>query len=294
MQKVQKQIAPDTEHMVPFHLVTNGRLNARVSDSESLSVAAGEIVVLPHGDAHDLWNGEGARLADATLLLPKILAGEFHLERGGGGGEKTRLICGYFGCERYAQKLFLAGLPRLFKVNIRGDAAGKWIESTLRHLVSEMQVSRAGGSALVSKLAEALFIQTLCRYIETQPENRRGWLSAARDPIVGKALAFLHRDPERNWTLPILAKEVGASRSVLAERFSRLVGQSPLEYLSLWRLQLAARLLATSEQSIVEVAGRVRYDSEAAFNRAFRRVFGLPPRRYRRSLSGPARFAATV
>lgn len=281
---IQTEVAPDTEHMVPFHLVTAGRLNARVAGAEAITVSAGEIVVFPHGDAHELWNGPVGKLIDAAALIPKILAGEFQLEQAGGGGERTTLICGYFGCERYAQRLFLAGLPAIFKVDIRGDTAGAWIGSTLQHLVAETELRRPGGTALISKLSEALFIQTLCRYAETQPEEKSGWLAAARDPVAGRALACFHKNPERDWTLPTLAKEIGASRSVLADRFVRLIGQPPLEYLAQWRLQFGARLLATTDDTVLRVAMNVGYDSEAAFNRAFKREFGDPPGRYRRRL----------
>lgn len=215
-------------------------------------------------------------------MLPKILSGSLAVERGGGGGAATRFICGYIGCERYAERLFLAGLPPVFKVNIRGDASGVWIEGSLRHLVGEVESVHAGRHALVSKLCEALFIQTLCRYMDELPPERTGWLAAARDEVVGRTLACLHRDPARAWTLAALAKEACVSRTVLAERFTRFLGQPPLAYLAHWRLQLAARLLETTDQSALQVALDVGYESEAAFSRAFKRKFELPPAQYRR------------
>jgi AraC-like DNA-binding protein len=283
---MQRLLAPGTEHLVLFHLVTEGQATARVANHEEVALEAGDIVILAHGDAHELSNGPVSELVDATTLLPKILKGSLTLERGGGGGVVTKFICGYFGCERYAERLFLAGLPPVFKVNIRGDASGAWIEGSLRHLVAEHESARAGRSALVAKLCEALFIQTLCRYMEELPPERTGWLAAARDEVVGKALACLHRDAARAGTLADLAKEAGASRTVLMERFARLLGQTPLAYLAHWRLQLAARMLETTDHSALKVAFDVGYESEAAFNRAFKRKFELPPARYRRRASG--------
>jgi AraC-like DNA-binding protein len=189
---------------------------------------------------------------------------------------------GYFGCERHAESPFLSGLPPVFKINVRRGPAGSWIESAIRHSVSDLQAERPGRQAVLSKLAESLFMDTLCRYMEELPPERTGWLAAARAPKVGQALAHLHRDPARSWTLRDLAQASGTSRTVLAERFTQLMGESPLTYLARWRLQLGARLLLTTNRKVLHVAGDVGYESEAAFNRAFKRAFGIPPAQYRR------------
>jgi AraC-like DNA-binding protein len=275
-------LAPPAEHLVLFHFVHEGRATACVASQPPLLLQAGDIVLLPHGDAHELYNGPVAHLVDTTAQLPKLLRGSIEVERGGGGGEPTKFICGYFGCERYAERLFLAGLPPLFKVNLRGDAPGVWIERTLRLLVEETAAVRAGSLALIAKLCEALFIQTLRAYMQELTAEQTGWLAAARDAVVGSALAHLHRDPARAWTLPDLARAAGTSRTVLAEHFTRFVGQPPLAYLATWRLQLAARLLETTDDTALQIAVSVGYESEAAFNRAFKRIFGLPPGKYRR------------
>jgi transcriptional regulator GlxA family with amidase domain len=201
----------------------------------------------------------------------------------------TRIICGYLGCERHAESSFLGGLPSLFKVNVRESLTGGWIESAIRNGVSDIELRRAGRAAVLGKLAETLFVETLCRYMEELPAQRTGWLATARDPKVGAALAHLHRDPARAWTLPDLAHASGASRTVLADRFAQLMGESPLAYLARWRLQLAARRLLTTERKVLQVAADVGYESEAAFNRAFRREFGMPPARYRRERKGLVR-----
>jgi AraC-like DNA-binding protein len=224
-------------------------------------------------------------LTDASLLLPKILGGAIASERGGGSGPLTKFICGYIGCERHAQQLFLAGLPPLFKVNICREASGEWIESSIRYLASEQRSIRAGRSALLAKLAEALFIETLRTFMADLPPERTGWLAAARDPAVGRALAAIHREPARAWTVAGLAKQAGVSRSVFASRFNHLLGEAPLAYVARWRIQLGARLLETTDESVLHIAMNVGYESEAAFNRAFKREFDLPPARYRRGRS---------
>ena len=274
-------LAPGTEHLVLFHFVTEGEANARLPGEEVLTLRAGEIVVVSQGDAHELWNGRVAELTDSSALLPQILAGAIVPERGGGGGPITRFVCGYIGCERRAQHLFLAGLPRLFKVNIAREESSAWIESSLRQLVTEGEKKRAGRDALSAKLAEALFIEALRRYVAELPAEQTGWLAAARDPAVGRALAAMHAEPARAWTLAGLAKQAGLSRSVFAERFARLLDVTPLGYLTRWRLQLAARVLSTTDDTVMQVALSVGYESEAAFARAFKREFACPPARYR-------------
>lgn len=277
-------LAPGTEHLVFFHLLTEGQATARVAGHDGVPLQAGDIVVFPQGDAHHLWNGRVQEMHDATELLPKLLTGSLVSERGGAGGAVTRFVCGYFGCERYAERLFLAGLPPVFKVHIRGDPAGAWIESSIRHSVNEVEAGRAGRGALLSKLSEALFMETLCRYMDELPPECTGWLAAARDEVAGRALASMHRDPARAWTLPELAKMAGASRTVLVERFTRFLGEPPLAYLARWRLQLAARLLEATDHKVLQVAQEVGYGSEPAFNRAFKRSFEVPPAQYRRRL----------
>jgi AraC-like DNA-binding protein len=281
-------LAPTAEHLVLFHLLVEGRATVRVPGYESVRLEAGDIVVLARGDAHELWNGAVSELADASLLLPRILGGAIASERGGGGGPITKFICGYIGCERHAKRLFLAGLPPVLKVNIRREASGEWLESSIRYLASEQSSTRAGRAALLAKLAEALFIETLRQYMAELPPERGGWLAAARDPAVGRALAAIHREPARAWTVAALAKQAGVSRSVFAARFSALLGEAPLAYVARWRLQLAARLLETTDDSVLQVALKVGYESESAFNRAFKREFELPPARYRRGRSQPS------
>jgi AraC-like DNA-binding protein len=276
-------VAPGTECVVGYHLVIEGRGLVGLEGREDVAVTAGDLVIIPHGDPHTMTNGGPPKAVSGTV--DKWLAGDVSPTRIGGGGEVTRFVCGYFGCERHAARLFLAGLPPVIRINIRTDAAGQWLESSIRHLRGEATSGRPGRMVLLSKMAEALFIESLRHYIEQLPAEARGWLAGTRDPVVGSVLALLHRQPGHPWTVAELAAKVGASRSLLTQRFARFLGQPPLTYLARWRLQLAAKLLQTTQKTIIQVAFDVGYESDAAFNRAFKREFGLPPAQYRHKLT---------
>jgi AraC-like DNA-binding protein len=276
-------LAPGVEHIVIFHLLTDGHAVVRMEGEADMSLAAGDIVIVPHGDPYTMSNGTPAVWRDGTDSIGRYRAGEMSTVHAGGGGETAKFVCGYFGCERQALRLFLAGLPRLIKVSFRGDASGAWLESSIQHLVQESASGRPGSIVLLSKMAEALFVEALRRYMEQLPGDQTGWLAGARDPLVGAALALMHNHPCRQWTLPGLAAATGTSRTVLSERFVHFLGESPMAYLSRWRLRLAAQLLRGDRRTMMQVAMDVGYESEAAFNRAFKREFGLPPAQYRRA-----------
>lgn len=291
MERVAPILAPGTERLVGYHLVVEGIARVRLEDGTEIPISAGDITIFPHGDAHTVSNGAPSAMTDSGASIASFLAGELDTFRVEGGGETTRFVCGYFGCERHAARLFLAGLPPMIQLNVRGDAAGAWLESSIRHLLGEAASGRPGRTVLLSKMAEALFIETLRRYMEQLPPEQTGWLAGARDPVVGDVLALLHRKPCHPWTLAELAGAAGSSRSVIADRFARFLGEPPLTYLARWRLQLAARLLQTTQKNILQVAFDTGYESEASFNRAFKREFGLPPAQYRRELMGRGRGA---
>jgi AraC-like DNA-binding protein len=278
-------VAPDVERLVTYHLVVEGQAQVRLKGAEELTVSGGEVVIVPHGDAHTVSDGEPATFVNSADAIGNFWSGQMATARFGGGGAVTRIVCGFFGCERHAARLFLAGLPSLMKVTLRGDAGGAWIEFSILHLCREAAARRPGGTVLLSKMAEALFIESLRRHMEQLPPGHTGWLAGARDPVVGAALALMHHRPSRRWVLADLAAEVGASRSVLVERFHQFLGEPPLTYLARWRMQLAARRLQTTRDTVLQVAAEVGYESEAAFSRAFKREFQIPPAQYRNRLS---------
>jgi transcriptional regulator GlxA family with amidase domain len=200
----------------------------------------------------------------------------------GGGGATTRFVCGYLTCDPLLCGPILESLPPMLKVNVRTDRSGHWLEQSILHLVEEAASNHAGSDAMLAKLSEALFVDTLRRYVTGLPEQTTGWLAGARDAVVGKSLALLHRRPSHPWTIAELAAEVGLSRSALVERFTRYLSDSPIAYVTGWRMRLAAQALMATSKGVADIAAEVGYESEAAFNRAFKRVFGVPPAQYRR------------
>jgi AraC-like DNA-binding protein len=274
-------LAPGAGHVIIYHLLTEGHGFARLEDGEPVPLEAGDIVIFPHGDAHIMDNGAQVKTVDLGKELERVVSQGLRIARMGGGGEVTKYVCGYMACEPRLAQVLLGGLPRLFKISIRNDAAGRWLENSIRFSVTEADAARAGSEAVLAKLSEALFVETLRRYIALLPERQTGWLAGARDPEVSKALAMMHRYPARPWTIASLAKEAGTSRSVLAERFRHYLGEPPMGYLTHWRLQLGAQMLSSSSYSVAQIASEVGYESEPAFNRAFKREFNLPPARFR-------------
>src|SRR5438876_10946642 len=184
-------------------------------------------------------------------------------------------------CDPRLSQVFLSGLPSLFKVSIRNDASGRWLEDSILFSVNQIDDASAGGEAVLAKLSEVLFIETLRAYMAHLSPTQTGWLGGARDAEVGKTLALIHRKPADPWTLADLAKEAGTSRSVLAERFRHYLNETRMAYLTRWRLQLGAQMLASTNYSVAQIAVEVGYESEAAFNRAFKRMFDAPPARFR-------------
>ncbi len=279
---VAPYFSPDSGHVIIFHLLTEGRGYAHLEGEGSpVPLNAGDIIIFPHGDPHFMGNGSAVKAVDIAKELERILLQGLKISRMGGGGEITKFICGYMVCEPRLSKVFLGGLPPVLKINIRNDDSGKWLENSIRYSVGSADTSTPGSEAVIAKLSEVLFVEALRRYITVLPPEQTGWLAGIRDPEVGKVLALLHRKPAHPWTIAELANDVGISRSVLAERFRRYLSETPIAYLTRWRLQLGAQMLKSTSSSVAEIAAEVGYESEPAFNRAFKREFGLPPARFR-------------
>jgi AraC-like DNA-binding protein len=286
-------VAPNASHVIEFHLVTEGTGYIRVGE-ETTPFAAGDLLVVPHGDEHEMGNGTGVALTDTSESLPSLLTGNLKLSSFGGRGEATKFVCGYLACEAGLIRPVLAGLPRVVRVNIRTDASGKWLENSIMHAVERVGEAVPGSDVILARLAEVLFAEALQRYLKQLPPGRTGWLAGAGDATVGRSLAALHRKPAHPWTLDELAEEAAVSRSVLTERFARYLGQSPMAYLTEWRIELGAESLRTTSRSVLQIATDVGYESEAAFNRAFKRRFGQPPAQYRRSVRAQKRAAVAA
>lgn len=277
---------PASRRLISYHLVVEGSLFAQLSgdDTSAIEVFAGEIVVVPQGETHVLGSASGLRphpFAEVARDELETNAGEVMKLAYGGGGAKTRIVCGFLACDDVLSNPLIASLPRIFKVDVRKGGSA-WLESSLRFAAEEAGASRAGGAMVLAKLSELLFVEAVRRYVDTLSEGEKNWLAGLRDRFVGCALRLLHAKPAHAWTVDELAQEVGLSRSALAQRFTGFVDQPPMQYLARWRLLVAAQQLRDGAASITDVAAGVGYESEAAFNRAFKREFGLPPAGWRR------------
>ena len=277
-------LEPGAEKVVIFHLITEGECYVELGKDPPLRLSAGDAVIFPRGDAHRMSSGPGLAPARGARL-DEVLARRPRTVVFGGGGATTRLICGYLACDARLAKMLLAGLPPVVKVSVRGSNAGVWLEASLRYALNEARSPRPGGEGVLSKLSEVLFIEVLRLYMNEQDEGRTGWLAGVRDRIAGAALHAMHKNPAYPWTLEELARTANTSRSVLAERFQNIVGSSPMQYLTQWRMLLAANLLRGSNAGLARIAEDVGYQTDTAFSRAFRREFGEPPAAWRRRQS---------
>jgi AraC-like DNA-binding protein len=216
--------------------------------------------------------------------MPSELVSErYEIIRHGGGGALTTLVCGTVQFDHPAARQLIALLPRVITVAPAGTPQDEWLQSTLRLIAAEARELRPGGETVITRLADILVIQAIRSWIERDPVGQTGWLGALRDRQIGQALALIHRDPARAWTVAQLADAVAMSRSAFAARFSQLVGETPIQYLTRWRMQIALDLLQDDEATVGEAALRLGYQSEAAFSRAFKRAIGVSPGAVRRS-----------
>lgn len=277
-----------TMEAATFHVVLDGQCMVDLANGESQSLGAGEMLVLPHGDPHQVGDLSGREAASVAGLMSRQSLAELDDLQWPGDGACTRIFCGYLGYHRAAFTPLFDALPRMFQVPLGGAAATPSLDGLLRWLEGEIVARRPGGSGLRLRMAELLFIEALRRYMETIPEGARGWLAALRDPALGRALSSLHRQPARHWDVASLAQAAATSRSSLAARFVQVLDTTPMQYLARWRMQLAARHLRERHDSVEAIAASVGYDSSAAFQRAFKRQFGLTPARWRRGDEVPS------
>jgi AraC-like DNA-binding protein len=275
-------LCPGAGHVIIYHYLADGRAYSQLPHGSRRDLGPGDVVIFPHGDAHILGNG-GGKPVDSLKTFANNLSHGLKVARHGGGGELTKFVCGYMACDPSLSEVVLAGLPSMLVVNIANDSAGQWLANSIQFSVREAGGPGTGSDVVLAKLSEVLFIETLRRFIQDLPDQQKGWLAGARDPVIGEALALLHKNPAHPWTIANLARQVGVSRTRFAERFRHFLGEPPMAYLTRWRLKLAAEILVSSNANVGEIAGEVGYASEAAFNRVFKREFGCPPAQFRRS-----------
>ncbi|HUL92422.1 MAG TPA: AraC family transcriptional regulator [Burkholderiales bacterium] len=271
------------DHIVFFHIITEGRCKVRLAaGGEALEAAAGDLILMPQDDTHVLGSDLQLAPVDAHSLVRRAPPGGMLTMAYEGGGNETRLMCGFLSCDRQLSRPLLDALPRLARVPLGDGPGAAWLMSLLRRGALENSAPGPGSGTLLAKLAELLFVEAMRRYIEALPEQETGWLAGLRDRHVGRALSLMHGRPAHDWTVDDLAEQVGLSRSALAQRFANLLGVPPMQYLTRWRLVLAASALRSGDRAIAQVAEESGYDSESAFNRAFKREFGMPPAAWRR------------
>jgi AraC-like DNA-binding protein len=289
--EVAPAVMPGVEHVMEYHVMTKGNGWAAVAGEQPVRLAAGDIVVFPHGDAHVMSSAPGVRPEGpdrewffATRNDPKPIPVSYYgaeLAPGAPVPEaEANLVCGFLGCDLKPFNPLVATLPRL--LHIPGADNEHWVAEVMRQAVRASESRSPGAEAVLERMSEMMFVDAVRRYLERLPDDSRGWLAGLRDRHVGRALALLHGEPARDWSIEGLAREVALSRSAFYDRFVDLVGQPPMQYLTQWRMQLAARLLRESRSPIASIALDVGYDSEAAFSRAFKRLTGTPPATWRR------------
>lgn len=283
------KVLAGAEHLIAYHAVTEGRCFGNIVGEEAVEVKVGEVIVFTKGDPHVMSSHPGMR-ADpkAADRLQDFDASQlpFTINIGGNGAESAKLVCGFLACDARPFNPLLNNLPPV--IIARNDQPGdsNWLGQFIHVAMMESSTKRLGGESVLARLSELMFIEVVRRQLETLPPDRLGWLAGLRDPFVGKAISAMHANPSRNWTIEDLGKVAGLSRSVLAERFTLLVGMPPMQYLAKWRMQIAAGLL-TGGANMAAVAAEVGYGSEAAFSRAFKKVVGTGPSAWRRRHDRP-------
>ena len=294
-------VMPETECVVLFHILVEGECEVLCQGHAVTTMASGDVIVFPRGDQHTMRSHGAVTTIPITAIFSLGKYDETPQLSFGGGGRTSRFVCGYLNCDQRFSPLVEA-LPTMLVVRSRDDystieavepsgrhptvvppGSGTWLGTTLKFTISEARAARPGNAAMLGRLTELMFVEIVREYMHSLPANQGGWLGGLNDPYVGKALRLLHANPVRDWTVEELAREVAVSRSVLAQRFSELVGETPMRYLAAWRMQLAKQMMREGAHNIQEVATRVGYESEAAFNRAFKRATGSPPATWRKT-----------
>jgi AraC-like DNA-binding protein len=284
LREIAAAVMPGAQRVIEYHLFAEGSGWGHALGEEPIRLEQGDIILFAHGDPHILSSAPGmqaepemAKFAPTSAPLP------IFYEVGGGGPERARIVCSFLGWDERPYNPLLASLPSVIHLPAANPRNNNGRLATLLGIAAtEARDKRPGSQNVLSRLSELMFVDTLRQYLETLPPTQKGWLAGLRDPMVGASLAALHGDPRRAWTVEDLARLVGVSRSVFAERFAELVGQPPMQYLALWRMQLASRLLIDGG-SVASVAAAVGYESEAAFSRAFKKLVGESPATWRRA-----------
>jgi len=269
-----------------FHVVNSGRCWLEIDGEEPLLLQPGDFALVPHGQGHQLVSDPGALTPRVDQLDYDYASDRYAILRYGGDGPGTSIVCGTVRFGHPAARNLVALLPRTIVVaGAPGSLSPEadWMHSTLRLIAAEGRELRPGGEAVITRLSDILVIQAIRSWIAGDPAGQTGWLGALQDPRIGLALALIHRDPALPWSVASLARETAMSRSAFAARFTELVGEPAMKYVTRWRMQVALDLLQSEDTPVSALAARLGYESEAAFSRAFKRTMGVSPGASRRS-----------
>ncbi len=268
---------PPFDDCMMFHIVTQGHCWLQVKGQEPRLMQQGSLVLVPHGHGHCLRSRPEDEVIPLFDIPVEKVSDRYEIMRYGGGGEATHLTCCVMRFDHAAGQKLVSLLPKVLHINSLMEDEESWLQSTLRFIAREAKALRPGSETVITHLADILVVQAIRAWIDTAPEVEQGWIAALRDIQVGKALATIHSQPEKAWSVASLAKEVGMSRSGFSARFTQLVGEPAMRYLTQWRMQLARVQLKETPDSLSILAERLGYQSEAAFCRAFKREFGVSP-----------------
>ena len=268
---------PPFEGRMLFHVVTAGKCWLEVEGEEPLLLQQGSLALVTQGQGHTIRSGQSDEVLPLFDIPVEHVSDRYEIMRHGGGGELTHLTCGVVSFDHVAGQQLIALLPKVLQIDTWEEEEGSWLQSTLRFIAREARELRPGGETVITHLADILIIQAIRSWLDSAPDANRGWLAALRDRQIGRALNAIHSEPEKAWSVASLAKEVGMSRSGFSARFTQLVGDSALRYLTRWRMQLARTKLVETKATLSVLADSLGYQSEAAFCRAFKREFGVTP-----------------
>lgn len=274
---------PPFSNLLMFHVVMSGRCWLKVEGEEAQLLQPGDFALVPHGEGHELLSASGVSAVNLFDVPRKMISERYEILRQGGGGEATNMMCGVVQFDHPAAHQLVRLLPRLIFIEAWRSPHMEWIQSTLRLMAAEARELQPGGETVITRLADILVIQAIRSWIAEDPMAQTGWLGALHDKQIGRAILLIHRKPALSWTVASLAKEVAMSRSAFAARFKELVGESPMQYVTRWRMNVALNLLKEENLSLGELADQLGYQSEAAFSRAFKRFIGISPGAARRS-----------
>ena len=291
-------VMPGAEHVIEYHLFVKGSGWVAVDGEPPMRLEPGDLIMLPHGDAHVVSSAPGLKpveqgdwllqMRDAPKPMPITYRGGMFLPGQGLPSEEasTVLLCGFVACDLKPFNPLIDALPRLLR--LRAADVGAWVAPIMEQAVAEWDTPRAGGGALLQRVSEMVFADATRRYLDSLPEHAQGWLGGLRNRQVGRVLTLMHAEPAQPWTMDELGRRAGLSRSALHERFVAFTGLPPMQYLTHWRMQCGARLLRESAANVADVAVQEGYESEAAFSRAFKRATGSPPAAWRREQAAVA------